>query len=49
MIEDRRTPFSLVQCSFLLRALSLTLRAAIRSDFTGDSGNRGDPAGPGWP
>ncbi len=49
MIEDRRTPFRVVQCSFLLRALSLTLGAGIRTDFIGDSGDRGDPGGPGWP
>jgi len=43
MIEDRRTPFRAVECLFLLRALSLTMRAAILTDFTGDSGVRGDP------
>jgi hypothetical protein len=49
MIENRKTPFRVVQCLFLLRARSLTLRAAMRTDFTRDSGDRSDRAGPGWP
>jgi hypothetical protein len=49
MIEERRTPFRVLQCLFLLQALSLTLCAAMLTDFTGDPGVRGGPAGPGSP
>lgn len=49
MIKDRRTPFREVQCLFLLLGLSLTLRAAMRTGFTGDPGVCGGPAREGWP
>jgi CxxC motif-containing protein (DUF1111 family) len=47
MIEDRRKPFRVVQCLVLLLALSLTLGAATLTDFPGDPGVRGGPAGAG--
>ena len=47
MIEQRRKPLRVVQCLFLLLALSLTLRGAMLTDFTGDPGVRGGPPGAG--
>src|SRR5215831_16414176 len=49
MIKQRRTSFRAVQCLFLLLGLSLTLRAAMLSDFTGDPGVRSGPPGAGSP
>src|SRR5262249_42908416 len=42
-----RKPFRVVQCLVLLLALSLTVRAAILTNFSGDPGVRGGPAGAG--
>ena len=47
MIEDKRTRFRVVQCLFLLLALSLTLRAAMQTSSALDPGVRGGPPGAG--
>src|SRR5438034_1353978 len=47
MVSNRRTSFRAVPCLFLVLILSLTVRAAILTDFTGDPGVRGGTAGAG--
>jgi CxxC motif-containing protein (DUF1111 family) len=47
MIEKTRKRLRVVQCLFLLLALSLSVRAAMMTNFTGDPGVRGGPPGAG--
>jgi CxxC motif-containing protein (DUF1111 family) len=49
MIECRRTFSRVVQCLVLLVGLSLTLRAAMQTNFSGDPGVRGGAPGAGAP
>jgi hypothetical protein len=47
MSKNSRWRFRAVHCLFLLLTLSLTLGAAMLTDFTGDPGVRGGAAGAG--